>query len=52
MTVPMMQLTWGRVGYLASVVFSTFQHIHNITEFPIWAGRVPQCERVTDWYVR
>jgi hypothetical protein len=35
MTVPVMELRWGRVGYLASVVFPTFEHIHGITEFPI-----------------
>ena len=35
MTVPMMKLTWGRMGYLASVVFSAFQHVHGIAEFPI-----------------
>jgi hypothetical protein len=35
MTVPVMELRWGRVGYLASVVFPTFEHVHGITEFPI-----------------
>ena len=35
MTVPVMESRWGRVGYLASVVFPTFEHVHGITEFPI-----------------
>jgi hypothetical protein len=35
MTVPVMELRWGRVGYLASVVFPTFEHVHGVTEFPI-----------------
>jgi hypothetical protein len=52
MTVPLMESRWGRVGYLASVVFPTFEHIHGITEFPTRPGRVPQCKRVTDWYGR
>ena len=30
-TVPVMELRWGRVGHLASVIFSIFEHLHDIT---------------------
>lgn len=30
-TVPVMELRWGRVGHLASVIFPIFEHVHDIT---------------------
>jgi hypothetical protein len=32
--VPVMNLRWGRKGYLASVIFRTFEHVHGITDLP------------------
>jgi hypothetical protein len=29
-----MNLRWGRKGYLASVIFRTFEHVHGITDLP------------------
>src|ERR1700674_5785402 len=31
-TVPVMELRWGRVGYLASVILAIFEHVHDITD--------------------
>jgi hypothetical protein len=30
----MMELTWGRVGYLASLIFPIFEHVHDIIDLP------------------
>jgi hypothetical protein len=27
-----MELRWGRVGFLASVIFPIFEHVHDITD--------------------
>jgi hypothetical protein len=29
-----MNFRWGRKGYLASVIFRTFEHVHGITDLP------------------
>src|ERR1700680_2436571 len=34
MTVPVMELRWGRAGYLASVILPIFEHVHDITDLP------------------
>src|ERR1700682_6492217 len=34
MPVPVMELRWGRVGYLASVILPIFAHVHDITDLP------------------
>jgi hypothetical protein len=47
MAVPVMELRWGRVGYLASVILPIFEHVYDITKFPRSAGRGPWCEYVT-----
>jgi hypothetical protein len=33
-TVPVMALRWGRVVYLASVIFPISEHVHDITDLP------------------
>jgi hypothetical protein len=30
----MMELRWGRVGYLASLIFPIFEHVHDIIDLP------------------
>jgi hypothetical protein len=34
LTVPVMNFRWGRKGYLASVIFRTFEHVHGMTDLP------------------
>lgn len=29
-----MNFKWGRKGYLASVIFRTFEHVHGMTDLP------------------
>jgi hypothetical protein len=31
---PVMNLRWGREGYLASAIFPTFEHVPDITGLP------------------
>jgi hypothetical protein len=33
-----MKLRWGRTGYLASVIFPIFEHVHDITDLPTGTG--------------
>jgi hypothetical protein len=31
-TLPVMELSWGRAGYLASVILPIVEHVHDITD--------------------
>jgi hypothetical protein len=39
MAVPVMDLRWRRVGYLASVILPIFEHVYDITKFPHFGHR-------------
>jgi hypothetical protein len=44
----MMELRWGRVGYLASVILPIFEHVYDIVDLRWWCRRAPSGRIVVD----
>src|ERR1700730_1384966 len=50
--VPVMELRWGRVAHLASVMFTIFEHVHDIVDLSGWCRRASSGRNVVDGVVR